>query len=160
LSLTGRAGYHGSFPLNRDGQNFVALSPDGQLLALLTDTAIELWNLPTRTRTTSLPPHRSGSGLLPPSDRIVTGALDATPHWLAIAWDNGTVNLYDLTAPHAAAVTVNHTGNVRTSSLAFSPDGRTLALGSNNYDYYDELTISLWTIATHQRSQRSIGRPT
>ena len=65
---------------------------------------------------------------------------------------DGTAQLWDLTtSPPAGSPLTGHTGPV--TSVAFSPDGKTLASGSNN------CTIKLWEVATRKELATIESRP-
>ena len=100
--------------------NTVAFSPDGSAVAAGTaDASVLVWNLATRTLTATLPHPQPVTAL----------AWDGTGR-LAAGDADGTVSLWTLPAP------VLLTGNAP-SGVAYSPDGRTLAVGGLNVQLWD-----------------------
>ena len=61
---------------------------------------------------------------------------------LAVASEQGTVRLWDVTTGGSRGSLTGHTDRIR--ALAFSPDGKTLVTGS------DDRTVKLWDVATGQ----------
>jgi WD40 repeat protein len=107
-----------------DWVNTVAFSPDGRSLAAGTsDASVLVWNL---------------------AAKAITATLDQPQPVTAVAWDgrngiaaadaDGTVALWSLPAPVLA------TGN-SPASVAYSPNGATLAVGGTS--------VQLWDVATH-----------
>ena len=105
--------------------SWVAFSPDGRTLAIagnnaVAGTGIRLWDIPGRTW---------GASLNDPGSMGVPGAAfspDGTT--LAAADANGTVYLWD-TSTGKVVATQAETG---ASDVAFSADGKTLAIGSTS----------------------------
>jgi WD40 repeat protein/transcriptional regulator with XRE-family HTH domain len=100
--------------------NAVAFSPDGTAVAAGTaDASVLVWDLATRSLTATLPhPQPVTSLAWDGTGRLVAGDAD------------GTVSLWTLPTP------VLVTDNASTS-VAFSPDGKTIAVGGQNVQLWD-----------------------
>ena len=100
--------------------NAVAFSPDGTAVAAGTaDASVLVWNLATRSLTATLPHPQPVTSL----------AWDGTGR-LAAGDADGTVSLWTLPTP------VLVTGNAP-SGVAYSPGGKTLAVGGQNVQLWD-----------------------
>jgi RNA polymerase sigma factor (sigma-70 family) len=108
----------------------VAFSPDGKTLASASADTVKLWEVVTGKEMSTLkgryPIAYSAGG-----KRLAFGSQDG----------DGTIVLWDVAAATRNATLKGHTERV--SSVAFSPDGKTLASASGK-----EETIKLWDIAT------------
>jgi WD40 repeat protein len=120
----GTAAPDGTLAGATDWANTVAFSPDGRSLAEGTsDASVLVWNVATRG---------------------ITATLDQPQPVTSVTWDgqnrvaasdaDGTVALWSLPTP------VLDTGNFP-ASVAYSPDGATLAVGGTS--------VQLWDVATH-----------
>ncbi len=100
--------------------NAVAFSPDGTAVAAGTsDASVLVWNLATRSLTATLPhPQPVTSLTWDGTGRLAAGDAD------------GTVSIWTLPTP------VLLTGNAP-SGVAFSPDGKTIAVGGQNVQLWD-----------------------
>jgi WD40 repeat protein len=123
-TLTGAANYVDS----------VAFSPDGSSLAAGTsDASVLVWNLATRALTTTLP-----------DTQPVTSVTWDGPKRIVSSVADGTVLLWTLPTP------VLSTANAPTS-LAYSPDGSTLAVGGTNVQIWNAASralIAMYPLAT------------
>jgi len=128
------------------GVNGVAFSPDGKLLASVTDGEVQLWNPVTGTLVrTFLPPDPSVAGVLdnvafsPDGDLVASGDL------------SGYIYLWNTVTGKLARAPIQTGGGIHAgvSDLAFSPGGTLLASADNN-GY-----VRLWAIP----SGEPVGQP-
>ena len=143
-----------------DRVNSVAFSPDGNTIASgSSDNTIILWDVATGTLKATLEGH-TGSVLSvafsPDGNTIASGAGGYVYSGGAVAVRDATVKLWDVATGTLKATLEGHTDRV--NSIAFSPDGNTIASGSNGRFYYNPPahgdftitrgTIKLWEVAT------------
>jgi WD40 repeat protein len=129
-------GYTGWFQL--------ALSPDGRTLAMgQRDGLVKLWDVPTRRQVATLRGHRDfvqSVAFSPDSRLLASGSTDTTIRlW---ARGRGRWGAQGPAGTREVAVLKGHANVV--GSLAFAPDGKTLASGS------DDHTVRLWNVAARQ----------
>jgi WD40 repeat protein len=143
--------------------NSVAFSPDGRTLAAgTTDGAVLLWDVTDPARPAAPARPLSGQdGVGPvafsPNGRILASGSDGSGAGQGPAI--GNIQLWDVTEPaRPAALGPAITASGEVSSLAFSPDGRTLASGSDGtYNGPGAGTIQLWDV-TDPASPAALGQ--
>jgi WD40 repeat protein len=137
--------------------NSVAFSPDGRTLAAgTTGGTVLLWDVADPASPAALPPPLSGQdGVGPvafsPDGRTLASGSDGSGFGEGPAV--GNIQLWDVTHPaNPASLGPAVIASGEVSSLAFSPDGRTLASGSDGtYTNYGASTIQLWDVTDPTR---------
>jgi len=107
-----------------------AFSPDGKTLATANPSAVRLWDLESKKYTDTL---------LTPADCSAELAYSPTGDVLAAAWHGFIVFRLD---EDSQPMYIDEKSSGETLSLAFTPDGRTLATAGR------EKEIKLWDVAT------------
>ena len=127
----------------------LAFSPDGTRLATTSDNYVQVWDVARQQRRGEPFAYAYGAHAVafnPQGTLLATSGSDAVT-------DGGLVEqvrLWDLATGSAVGVPLEgHTGWV--SSIAFSPDGRTLASGS------DDETVRLWDVTAHRPSGQPLA---
>jgi WD40 repeat protein len=134
-------------PVGDGGVTGLAFSPDGKLLATAADKYVQLWDVARRqAHGDAFEFYYSAHAVAfsPDGKTLAAAGTDRVPDG-ALA---NHVRLWDVATRRAVgAPLVGHTDSAW--SIAFSPDGRTLATGSNDG------TVRLWDVVRH----RAQGQP-
>ena len=130
----------------------IALSPDGATLAsLYWDDTIHLWDVQTGTQIRTLTGHwhwRDVHSVAFSPDGTTLASGDGDKIRL---WDVHTSTQIRTLTGHTTTLTGHTTEDIESISIAFSPDGTTLASGS------DEGPVHLWDVQTGTQIHRLTG---
>ena len=136
------------------GMHSMALSPDGAILASGSeDTTIRLWDMHTGEHKKTLNGH---------TDRVYSVAFSTDGKTLASGSDDNTIRLWNVDTGETQRILTGHAGEFEgvdnghssvegVKSVAFSPDGKTLASGGGDN------VIHLWDIGTGKRKMTLVG---
>ncbi|SEG42277.1 translation initiation factor eIF2A [Actinacidiphila yanglinensis] len=131
--------------------NVVALSPDGKLMATSYDSAVfSLWDLTSYQRIGTFGQGdwwNQAMAFSPDGRTLVVGSGDGQS---TATSDHGTVDLWDVRS--RSKVRSLATTNCNLNSVAFSPDGRTLAVATGKG------TVQLWDAVTHAAGEMLINK--
>ncbi|MCP2730155.1 WD40 repeat domain-containing protein [Symplocastrum sp. BBK-W-15] len=130
-----------------DTVSSVAISPDGKILASGSlDKTIKLWNLETGNLLATLVGHSSAvlSVAFSPVGQILASSSN-------LELRDGCIKLWDVEPARLRQTLGGGLINLRVNSLAFSPDGQTLASG------HAEAKIRLWHLGSGQLRQTLKG---
>jgi len=136
------------------GMHSMALSPDGDTLASGSeDMTIRLWDMHTGAHKKTLNGHK---------DRVYNVAFSPDGKTLASGSDDNTIRLWNVDTGETERILTGHAGEFEgvdngpssvegVKSVAFSPDGKTLASGGGDN------VIHLWDIGTGKRRMTLVG---
>ncbi|RKU06972.1 hypothetical protein C6501_18080 [Candidatus Poribacteria bacterium] len=128
---------------NRIGS--IAFSPDGRILASSSYSEIDLWDAATGKQKTTLMGEGSFNQLMFSPNGQILATINISGIKL---WDINTKNFQD---PELRCTITGYTPRVH--SIAFSPDGKTLASG------YERENIRLWDVSSGNVKQVFTGHP-
>ena len=136
------------------GTHSMVLSPDGDVLASGSeDTTIRLWDMHTGEHKRTLNGHKH---------RVYSVAFSPDGKTLASGSDDNTIRLWNVDTGETERILTGHAGEFEgvdnghssvegVKSVAFSPDGKTLASGGGDN------VIHLWDIGTGKRKMTLFG---
>ena len=138
---------------HKRGMQSMALSPDGDILASGSeDMTIRLWDMHTGEHKKTLSGHKH---------RVYSVAFSPDGKTLASGSDDNTIRLWDVDTGETQRILTGHAGEFEVDngpfsvegvkSVAFSPDGKTLASGGGDN------VIHLWDIGTGKRKVTLFG---
>ena len=152
----GTLGEHEEFIL------YLEFSPDGSILASgSVDETIQLWDVVTGKHKATLEGHTGGRRLMvfSPDGKTLASADDL--RWVPISKDDKTIRLWNIeTGQHKSTL---ENPDFRANSIAFSPDGDTIATGGWDKDIDIDLSVGavrLWDAATGEHKETLIKERT
>ena len=138
---------------HKDSVTDIALSPNGTTLAAGSWDGVNLWNTTTRENIATFARSLVGVSSIaysPDGKKLVTG--EGHPVQVAQGVEDGTVDLWDVATQENLLTMKSHTNWVY--SVAFSPDGNTIASGGGRFGDY---SIRLWNAITGERLRTLTG---
>jgi WD40 repeat protein len=122
---------------SQDPVLLVAPSPNGELVAMVRNNAgvVSVWNVETETLAFDFEV---------PDDAITSIDWDSDGRFLAVGAYGGSLNVLDADNEGRPTLVGNEPDPHVVQSLAFSPDGRTIATGSFNGEQPDTNHLSIW----------------
>jgi WD40 repeat protein len=144
-------------PMNSSGTGIlaVAFAPDGQTLAGSSyDQKVRLWDAKTGQQRAALTGHTGDvySVAFSPDGKSLASASGGTWDYRQRQYVSGEVRLWDLQTSQQRALLKGHTAAVL--SVAFSPDGKTLASAS------EDQTVRVWDVKPGQQRTTLEGHTT
>ncbi len=135
-------------PLAVRADGALAVSPDGQMLTLADNVLLKVQRWDVQTRKPIGPP-------LPHPGPVWTIAFTPDGKQFATGCVDGTVRLWDARSGELVSDVFKHKGLVL-FALQFSPDGKTLAVGTGQWDVAVPGAVRLWNLATGKQMAGSL----
>jgi WD40 repeat protein len=127
----------------------LVFSPDGNILASTDNDSIILWSVETRQQLVEITPDYPVFGIEFSPDGKTLASSGCGEVGADGGCIKGEVRLWNVATRQLLGTLIGHTDRI--ASIAFSPDGRTLASASDISDG----TINIWDVAT----RAPLGRP-
>lgn len=116
-----------------------SLDFSGDLLAITNDAEIDLWDIPTLTKTATLT-----------TNSIVATAFSPDGTLLATGHTDGSIRYWDMQTLTAVYAFSAH--SYRIYDMAFSPDGETLVTSGTDYETWpNPQNLRIWKVKSKQR---------
>jgi len=132
-----------------DPPNNVLFSLDGRLVAVIVrGQPLRLWEVATGKERPLVPPPAGGRVVQPGGDPVESAAFSPDSRLLATGGRDHSVRLWDVSSGQQVRALPGHMGWI--ASVAFSPDGRNLAVGHWR-------SVSLWEVRTGKERRRFDG---